>query len=89
LVYAKTAVELAKKIDPDLIVMDITLEGELSGIDAIKQIREFSDVPVLYITGNTDDKHVEQAKTTNYLGYLPKPVEFEDLKRNLQKHFDI
>ncbi len=89
LVYAKTAVELAQKLNPDLIVMDIALEGELSGIDAIKQIRQFSDVPVLYITGNTDGKHIEQAKATNYLGFLSKPVEFENLKKNIRKHFDI
>jgi CheY-like chemotaxis protein len=50
LVHAEAAVELTKKLDPDLIVMDIALEGELTGIDAIKQIREFSNAPVIYIT---------------------------------------
>ena len=89
LVYGKTAIELTKKLKPDLIVMDITLEGELDGIDAMLEIRKFSDVPVIYITGNSDPKHVERAWETDYLEYLTKPIEFEDLKDALQKHFDI
>ena len=52
LVYGKTAIEIAKRIKPDLILMDISLEGEMDGIDAMTEIRKFSDVPVIYITGN-------------------------------------
>ena len=88
LVYGKTAIEMAKKIEPDLIVMDISLEGELDGIDAMTEIRKFSDVPVIYITGNSDAKHVERAWETNYIDYLTKPIEFEDLKESLDKHFN-
>lgn len=89
LVYGKTAIELAQKIDPDLIVMDILLEGDLNGIDAMHKIRKFSDVPVIYITGNSDPLHVKRAKETNYIDYLTKPIEFEDLKESLEKHFNI
>lgn len=89
LVYGKTAIETAKKINPDLIVMDISLEGEIDGIDAMLKIREFSDVPVIYITGNSDPYHVERAEATNYLDYLTKPIEFEDLKKSVNKHFTI
>ena len=89
LVYGKTAIELTKKLKPDLIVMDITLEGDLNGIDAMKEIRKFSEVPVIYITGNSDSMHLEQAKETNYLDYLTKPIEFEDLEKVLKEHFNI
>lgn len=89
LVYGKTAIETAKKINPDLIVMDISLEGELDGIDAMLEIRKFSDVPVIYITGNSDPYHVERAEKTNYLDYLTKPIEFEDLKKSVEKHFSM
>lgn len=89
LVYGKTAIEIAKKIKPDLIVMDISLEGEIDGIEAMLQIREFSDVPVIYITGNSDPYHVERAKDTNPLDYLTKPIEFEDLKKSVKKYFTI
>lgn len=87
LVYGKTAIEAAKNIKPDLIIMDISLEGEIDGIEAMLEIRKFSDVPVIYITGNSDPYHVERAKETNYLDYLTKPIEFDDLKKSVDKHF--
>jgi len=86
LVYGKTAVDLAKKIDPDLILMDIALDGEMDGIQAMKEIRKFSEVPVIYITGNSDPHHKSRAKETGYLDYLIKPIEFEDLKTSIEKH---
>ncbi|HAW79499.1 MAG TPA: response regulator [Balneola sp.] len=88
LVYGKTAIEIAKRIKPDLILMDISLEGEMDGIDAMTEIRKFSDVPVIYITGNSDPYHVERAKETNYLDYLVKPIEFDVLKESLEKNFE-
>lgn len=87
LVYGKTAIESAKSNNPDLIIMDISLEGELDGIDAMLKIREFSEVPVIYITGNSDPYHVERAQETDYLEYLTKPIEFDDLKQVIEKHF--
>jgi DNA-binding response OmpR family regulator len=87
LVYGKTAIETTKQFDPDLIVMDISLEGDIDGIDAMLKIREFSQVPVIYITGNSDPYHVERAKDTDPLDYLTKPIEFEDLKMAIDKHF--
>lgn len=89
LVYGKTAIETAKKIDPDLIVMDISLEGEIDGIDAMIEIRKFSNVPVIYITGNSDAYHVERAEETNYLDYLTKPIEYDDLEKAVNKHFSL
>ena len=88
LVYGKTAIEIAKRIKPDLILMDISLEGEMDGIDAMLEIRKFSDVPVIYITGNSDPYHVERAKETNYLDYLVKPIEFDVLKESLVRNFE-
>ena len=89
LVYGKTAIETAQNIDPDLIIMDISLEGEIDGIEAMIEIRKFSDVPVIYITGNSDPYHVKRAKETNYLDYLTKPIEFDDLKKAISKHFTL
>lgn len=87
LVYGKTAIEVAKKIKPGLILMDISLEGEIDGITAMKEIRKFSDVPVIYITGNSDPHHVQRAKETGYLDYLVKPIEFNDLKESIERNF--
>lgn len=85
LVYGKTAIEAAKEADPDLILMDISLEGEMDGIEAMLEIRKFSSVPVIYITGNSDKAHQERAKQTNFVDYLIKPIEFNELKLSLVK----
>ena len=87
LVYGKTAIEVAQNLNPDLIIMDISLEGEIDGIDAMNEIRKFSDVPVIYITGNSDPYHVKRAEETNYIDYLTKPIEFDDLKIAINAYF--
>lgn len=87
LVYGKTAIEVAQKLEPDLIIMDILLEGEIDGVDAMHEIRKFSDVPVIYITGNSDPYHAKRAEETNFIDYLTKPIEFEDLKASIQAYF--
>lgn len=87
LVYGKTAIETAKNLNPDLIIMDISLEGEIDGIDAMLEIRKFSDVPVIYITGNSDPYHVNRAEETDYIDYLTKPIEFDDLKMAIKAYF--
>lgn len=87
LVYGKTAIDAAKELDPDLIIMDIFLEGDIDGIDAMLAIRKFSDVPVIYITGNSDPYHVNRAKETDYLEYLTKPIEFDHLREAVNSYF--
>jgi CheY-like chemotaxis protein len=85
LVYGKTAVDMTKKNRPDLILMDITLEGDMNGIEAAEKIREFSSVPIIFITGNSDKEHREKAEATSNSYYLIKPVEFGDLKETISK----
>lgn len=51
---AEDAVRQAKQLHPDMILMDIVLEGEKNGIEAAYEIRKFSDVPIIFLTGNTD-----------------------------------
>jgi len=88
LVYGKTAIEIARRISPDLILMDISLEGDMDGIEAMKEIRKFSQVPVIYITGNSDPYHVQRAKETDYIDYLVKPIEFNDIKESIERNFE-
>lgn len=85
LVYGKTAVDMTRKINPDLILMDIALEGDMNGIEAAQKIREFSDVPVIFITGNSDPEHKDRAMATPASFYIVKPIELEGLKQALSK----
>lgn len=66
------AVEKAGRHLPDLVLMDIKLEGEMDGIEAAAQIRKLYDIPVIYLTAYSDEKTVERAKLTEPSGFLVK-----------------
>jgi two-component system, response regulator PdtaR len=75
------AIELASREQPDVILMDIRLNGSMDGIDATRQILERSgQIKVVYVTGNTDSAYRERAEQTGYEAYLIKPVTMPDLK---------
>lgn len=63
----------------DLILMDIRLEKQADGIEAMRIIQEKSTIPVIYITGNTEDSNLERAVGTNMKGFLSKPLAVDDL----------
>ena len=60
-------------IKPDLILMDINLEGELSGIDVSNELNKSREVPIIYLTALADDRTLQEAKFTEPSGYLVKP----------------
>jgi len=73
------AVSLAGKLNPDLILMDITLKGDMDGIEAAKIINETLGIPVIYITAHQDEDTIEKTKETNPYGYITKPLDDRDL----------
>lgn len=81
------AIKSARELNPDLILMDIQLKDDIDGITAMQEIRETSDVPVIYITGNSDQYNLGRARETNFIDYLVKPIQMSDLKRSIEKAF--
>lgn len=79
------AIEKTKEEKPDLILMDIELTGDIDGIETVRQIRKFSDVPVIYLTGNANEKTREIAESTNPDGFLIKPVDMDVLKQKIRQ----
>ena len=69
------AIAKAGEFMPDLILMDISLQGEMDGIEATEIILSKYDIPVVYLTANTDDVTFHRAKITSPFGYLLKPFE--------------
>ncbi len=65
---------------PDLILMDIVLEGELDGIETVTEIYKKVFIPVIYLSALTDYEILEKAKKTNPYGYLTKPFDINILK---------
>jgi CheY-like chemotaxis protein len=68
-----SALLLVKEKSPDLITMDINLSGPVDGISTMEQIRNESDVPVIYLTSFSNDLILERAKKTKPSGYIIKP----------------
>lgn len=74
-----------KRIIPDLIICDIFLGEEKTGIDFIKNSRKTKIVPVIYLTGLTDDATVEKALETSPDSYLTKPFSEHQLLVSVQR----
>ena len=74
------AVQTATENIPDLILMDIMLEGEMTGIEAAREIRNQRDIPVIYLTAYANQSTLEQAKLTQPVGYILKPFNFADFE---------
>lgn len=83
----KEAIEKAKELKPDIILMDIILKGDVDGIQAMEEIRKHSNVPVVYLSGNSDRFNYERAKKTGFTDYLVKPITSNDLYRPFEKAF--
>ena len=73
------AIEKAKTMCPDLILMDIVLDGEMDGVEAASQIKSLYGIPVVYLTAYADPNTLERAKITEPFGYIVKPFENRDL----------
>ncbi len=69
------AVKKAEEIHPDLVLMDIVLEGKMDGVESASIIRYRFDIPVVYLTAYSDKKTLERAKVTEQFGYILKPFE--------------
>lgn len=77
------AVTAALEHRPDCILMDINLEGEMSGIDASRVIKRHLPTPLVYVTAYTDPDTRRKADATEPAAYLVKPVAHKLLKATL------
>ena len=73
---------------PDLVLMDIELAGEMNGITAAEQLAAVTDVPVVFLTGYSQDVLVQQAKIAAPYGYLVKPVPDRELIATIEMTFN-
>jgi len=77
---ATDAVKAVHEQSPDLILMDIRIDGDRDGIMAMEEIRLFSQVPVIYFSGNSEVHMRQRALETGMLGFLVKPLDLDALK---------
>jgi len=69
---------------PDLVIMDVHLEGEWDGIETTRRILEKHDLPVIFLTSNSDDATFNAAKAVKPQAFLSKPFRGRDLKHAIE-----
>jgi len=79
------AITAACQLQPDLILMDIRLQGDMDGIDAALQIQADRLVPIIYLTAYVDESTVQRAQATSPWGFLRKPFHVRDLQAILNR----
>jgi len=84
LTTAREAVSSAENKTPDLVLMDIMLHGESSGVEAADEIYGRLNIPVVYLTAFADENTLQRAKKTEPFGYLLKPFEERELQTAIE-----
>lgn len=74
-----SAIEKCKEVIPDVVMMDIFLQGDIDGINTAKILQENYDIPVIYVSGITDEQTIQRAIGTKSYGFLVKPVDKTEL----------
>ena len=82
----ESALTKMESTSPDILLVDVNLKGNMSGIELIQQLRKDGvECPVIYLSGESNPVLVEQAKLTGYADYLLKPVTVDELEHSLGK----
>jgi PAS domain S-box-containing protein len=73
------ALQVARDHRPDLVLLDITLSGKMTGLQTAAQLTKLYDIPVVYVTAHSDKETVKQATIAGHYGYVLKPFSERDL----------
>jgi CheY-like chemotaxis protein len=74
------ALERVAKMRPDIVLMDISLNGEMDGIETAGRIKKDFNIPVIFVTAHTGGEILVRAKTINPDGFIKKPFDDDDLR---------
>lgn len=81
---AQTAIEMAKELNPDILLSDIMLQGDADGITAAQYCFENLDIPTVFLTAFSDSNTLERAKTAHPYGYILKPFKDKDILNTIE-----
>jgi len=82
------AIILAKELMPDMLLVDIRLHGDMSGVDAAREIHHQLELPIVFLTAYADDDILEKAAESFPYGYLLKPIRERELYATLKMAFN-
>src|SRR5688572_5313432 len=80
----REAIALAEQTEPDLVLMDLVLTGDMDGIAAAAEIRQRWPIPIIFLTAYTDEATLQRAKLTEPFGYLVRPFVEWELRANIE-----
>lgn len=69
---------------PDIVLLDIHLKGKLDGIDTALQIQKLANIPIIFLTANSDEATFNRAKVTKPFAFISKPYKQLDLQRAIE-----
>ena len=81
------AIDIAEKKRPDVVLMDIKLKGDMEGFEAAEVISQWN-IPIIYLTANTDIKTFEQSNVKGVYGFVSKPYDLNKLNETLKDTFE-
>ncbi len=81
------AVSLAAELNPDLVLMDIILEGNMTGLESAETIFSELEIPIIFLTAYADNKTLQKVLKTGPYGYIIKPFDERELRVTLELAF--
>jgi len=83
------SLQVVEKLRPDLVIMDILLSGDMTGVEAAKIMHKEYGTPIIFLTAYADEKTLEGAFTSDPYGYLVKPVREKDIRTAVKMAFHM
>lgn len=74
------AINCVAKMQPDIVLMDISLKGEIDGIETASRIKKNFDIPVIFVSSYTDEEIITRARAVNADGFIKKPFDDDSLR---------
>jgi len=81
--YGEELVEAFKKHKPNLIILDIMLRGKVDGVESASDLREISDVPILFISALSDQLSMKRMEKISNSDYITKPYDYDQMKNKI------
>ena len=88
----EAGIDLAKKLRPQIVLMDVFLRGRLTGIEAAERIQRTLKIPVVFLTGQATLRNLNSIKKLNPCGFIMKPFNVDELiacLQNVARHYGI
>ncbi len=74
------ALEMVAEARPDVVVMDIILDGRMNGLEAAEELQRCHGTPFIFLSGNLDKAHMERIEKLKHFGFISKPADIGALE---------